>query len=208
MDSNTVDSDVVDEFILDTSAWIDDCLGGKYAIPLRSDDLTGTISVNSGVASITGTSTVFNSELRQYRHYHIIVEDTRELLVVDNYTSDTTLTLKYAPVLNATDSNFYFLPRSINTIVKYETARKVLQFHFSEEAYNQSTEAFQKIYETTVGSMMECLKDGSFYNTDLVEVPAGQSPARMIKVVQPRSTLANEVYDDYSLITNAGLDIG
>jgi len=191
--ADTVPDLEVVSFINDSDNYIDLWLGDLFEVPLKSNELEGSISIVPLNKNVLGDGTTFIKNLRKKRINHIVISNTDELLQIDHVISEITLTLiqeidpgtaaPTTPTFSATDSKFYILPNEINLASKYLAANLIIQKHFSKEAFNQEADQFRMLYETFGEKIINKMEKGSYYNSILIPQTKEQTNARNISIV-------------------------
>lgn len=179
----------VNRFIQRAESKINRRLGGKYAIPLQKlpgNYLTGTISVGSGSASVTGVGTLFTQQVVEGDMLYVI--DSREPIRIKLIDSDTTLTLEHNAQRTATNSSFWDIPESIATATEYLAASLLIRREFSKQAYNQETEKWSGEYERIAKEEIDGFLMGNYYDTSLVAQTAAKTAARIIQINDTESS--------------------
>lgn len=193
----------VTDFIKDADNWIDTCLRPIYQVPIEKQSYnTGTITISSSNTTLTGTSTLFKSELRKKREFHIYVVDTDEVILVSSYTNDTAGVLAVAPSQSSTNSDFYSIPEEISLASKYLACQMIINKEFSKEAYNQEAEAYAQLYNKFAKGIIDKLEKQDYYNTDLLLQADSKNNNRLGKIVIPDTNLRNNITSAQSLFSS------
>lgn len=163
-------------------------LAKRYFVPVEKlVNLSGTIStskadedidpIESPYNIVTGSGTKFLTELSVLDTIH--VNKTKEALKIKSITSDTELIVESNACNTSTSSTFFVIPESLVTISEYLTAQLILITHFSEKAYNQETERFNKQFEYFAKDILNVIKNGQFLDSTLRLASDNESLARL-----------------------------
>lgn len=174
------DSDIL-EFINQADSILNQALAKRYVVPVTAKiSLTGAIAITAGSATITGSGTAFLSEL--YPGDIICALDTREVFKVLSIASNTSLTVTSNALYSDASSTFFVMPREIVTASQYYSAMLIILTHFSEQAYNQETGAFNNQYALIAEKLIDSISSGDYLNVNLAKQSDSASAARYIIV--------------------------
>lgn len=192
------------EFIYQAESILNLGLNRRYATPItKTDNLTGTIATTAGQTGISGTSTLFTTEVFPGDIIYCI--DTREALKVSSITNATTIVASAAALYTETSSSFFIMPREIVTASMYHAAMLIILSHFSEQAYNQETGRFNTQYDAIAKSLIMQISKGDYYNTDLTAQSESKNNARLPYIntsgdVRTFIDDSQDIYTDVSFI--------
>ncbi len=184
------DSDIPDTqikpFITDAESYINRWLGALYVVPVQKQTnhyLTGTVSTNAASPTITGVNTEFWDQVGIDNFAHIRVIDSGEVFLVSSIGSDTSITAVNNAVRSVTGSKCFIIPEDICTAVRYLAQKLIIDWKFSEQAFNQETDKYVKRPESFAMSILEKIKRGEFYDSSLVEQISASTPSRSIGIL-------------------------
>lgn len=178
-------------FIKRAESIINQWIAKRYLTPIqKANNLTGTIStikassdldvIESPYNTITGSGTSFLSEVKALDMIYVV--STGEALKVLSVESDTSIICTSNACIDSTDSEFFIIPDTLVTCSEYMTAQLILISHFSEKAYNQETETFFRQFDMIAKSLIESLRNGSYFDNTLVTQSDTNTNARLVYV--------------------------
>jgi hypothetical protein len=188
------------EFIYQAESILNLGLAKRYVTPITKDsNLTGTIASTASNSTITGTSTLFLTEVFPGDILYCI--DKREAYKVSSIASNTSLTISTNALYTESSSSFFVLPREMVTASMYQAAMLIVLTHFSEQAYNQETGVFNTQYTMIAKNLIDVISRGEYLNTDLTEQVSTKSAARLV-TVSISNDLREYIDDCQELIIN------
>lgn len=180
--SDVTDADI-QRFIIDAESYLNLCLADFYTVPVRKTvNNTGTISLTADSTTITGTDTSFKTDLELQAFDHIRVNKTNEVLLIASITDDTTAVSAENVVNETTDSTFFIIPEEICTVARYLTVKLILDWKFSESAFNQDSNNLVKRTEDLAKKILKKIETGTYYNADLEAQTSAKNKARSIGI--------------------------
>jgi len=166
------------EFIFQAESILNLGLARRYSTPITAvTNLTGTIATTASQTGITGTSTLFTTQVFPGDVIYCI--DTREALKVSSITNATTIVASAAALYSESSSSFFVIPREIVTASMYHAAMLIILCHFSEQAYNQETGRFTTQYNAIAKDLITQISKGDYYNTSLTAQADSKNNARL-----------------------------
>jgi len=179
--TSAISDSLIQNFIDDSSSYIDSLLAKFFVIPLKYlSKKTGTITGIYDENIISGINTIFTEEI--FARNYIKILKTSEVLKIENILSETSLNTTSKIITSFENSEYLMIPKEISTAQKYYCTSLILTEHFSEEAYNQSAKSLAEIYAQKADKILDVYLKSGYYNSDLVKQNFSKTPARVINI--------------------------
>tara|TARA_Y100000310_G_scaffold90528_2_gene87816 strand:- start:11525 stop:12226 length:702 start_codon:yes stop_codon:yes gene_type:complete len=172
---------------------LNNLIGRRYKVPvlgsaiaIDSDSFrtgykaTGTVSTTQCNTTITGISTLFSTELFEDDVVRIGIYG--EAFKIANVGGATTFTGNSAALNTKSTQTLYLIPQEIGMVCAYYTAEAVLMTHFSEQAFNQDTDLFQKQLEAFAKPVYDSLINGDLFFSGLTAQTTANNNARKVYI--------------------------
>jgi hypothetical protein len=168
-------------------------IGRRYKVPVIGNAIdfdsdgsrfgykvTGTIATTQDNTTITGTSTIFNTQL--FENDIIRVGIHGECFQISSINSDTSLSTNNGALNTKSGQDLYLIPPEISMVSSYYSAQAIIMEHFSEQAFNQQTESFQKNLEMFAKPSYDSLINGDLFLSQLKLQTTANNNARLVYV--------------------------
>lgn len=193
-----VTDEVLRAFIAKSDSKVNSQISSRYIVPIEVIDeykLTGTVTTTPASTDtdpidgtnniLTGVGTSFTTQV--FPNDMIYIMGTREALKVKSVTSDTSLLFESNSIYQATASKIFIIPESIVTVSEYYAAQMVLLSYKSDVSYEQDVMPLFNEHSKVIQPIIDELKKGRFYNTELKPQAAGKTLARFVRITQNNS---------------------
>jgi hypothetical protein len=159
-------------------------LKSKFQTPIvvKSDyRLSGDFLTQAGSTTINGISTLFNDELMEGQTIYCM--ETKEPLMIKTINSNLSLELFYPAKKTTFSGHGWVIPEEIVTATEFYTASLLLQYEYSDKAYNQEGDIYQKGYHKKAMEEIDNLLNSGAYNYKLEPQLAVGNEARLIEAL-------------------------
>jgi len=193
--TSAISDSLIQNFIDDSSSYIDSLLAKYFTIPLVSlNNKTGLISGNLEESLISGINTLFTKEI--FARDYIKILKTSEVLKVENILSETSLNTTTNIITSFENSEYFIIPKEISTAQKYYCTSLILTEHFSEEAYNQTAKSLAELYAQKSEKILDAYLKNGYYNSDLQKQSFSKTPARVVNIAkQDKASIDDFIFE-------------
>lgn len=186
LSTSDIDDPGINNFIIDAESYINLCLSSLYVTPVQTKaNLVGTVSIALSSTSLIGTNTTFLNDIQPKNHLRI----GNQLALVQSVNSDTSITISEFITSPLTNANYFIIPEEICSVSRYFASKLLLDFWYSERAYNQNADASSKKYEDVSMRILDQIEKGKYYNGNLKPQVIANTSARGIIVSQSNTEL-------------------
>lgn len=171
----------IKSIILDAERYVNSQLQSVYKIPvLPILSKTGLISVSASSASITGTNTLFLSELIEGDT--LFINNTRECLTVLTISTNTSITANTTAITATSNSSFKVVPYQLVMATKYRATSLIEMKDYSDRVIQGFGDSVKK-WDNECDKFIKSYAD-LYHDSLVIQQDAVNTTARMCSVVE------------------------
>lgn len=184
--TSDIDDPGVNNFIIDAESYINLCLSSLYITPVQAiNNLGGSVSIAQSSTLLIGTNTTFLNDIQPKNHLRI----GNQLALVQSVNSNTSITITEFITGSLTNANYFIIPEEICAVSRYFASKLLLDFWYSERAYNQNADSSSKKYDDLSMRILDQIESGKYYNSNLKPQISSNTIGRGVIVSQSNSEL-------------------
>jgi hypothetical protein len=136
--------------------------------------------------------TLFNDELMEGQTIYCM--ETKEPLMIKTINSNLSLELFYPAKKTTFSGHGWVIPEEIVTATEFYTASLLLQYEYSDKAYNQEGDIYQRGYHKKAMEEIDNLLNSGAYNYKLEPQLAVGNEARLIEALDTVNSTQTEAF--------------